>query len=263
MLPKGFLMTYTVPYIDPARPKPRRRPLKAWHHMQKLIADKEDTEQVFHIIEALNGDSTRRDFLKFAATEKGAARLGERADLPSMLDNHEPLRALPPESVGRHYIAFMEREGLSAAGLVAESQKHRDYHQKFDDDYLWYMNRLRDTHDLDHVLTGYGRDALGEATLLGYSHGQHGGMGISFISFMGGRQVSKHVPKSARIGQVIKEGRENGKRAKPLVYENIEALLHEPIDQARERLGIAKPVKYRQALKVIEEAGIDYELVAA
>ncbi|MEO1642914.1 MAG: hypothetical protein AAFR74_06215, partial [Pseudomonadota bacterium] len=84
-----------------------------------------------------------------------------------------------------------------------------------------------------------------------------------FISFMGGRQVSKYVPKSARINDVIKEGRANGKRAKPLVYENIEALLREPIDQARERLGIAKPVKYRQALKVIEEAGIDYELVAA
>lgn len=256
-------MTQSAPYIDPARPKPRRRPLKAWHHMQKLIADKEDTEQVFHIIEALNGDSTRRDFLKFAATDEGAKRLAERADLPPMLDNHEPLRDLPPESVGRHYIAFMEREGLSAAGLVAESQKHRDQHQKFDDDFLWYINRLRDTHDLDHVLTGYGRDALGEATLLGYSHSQHGGMGISFISFMGGRQVAKYVPKAAHISEVIKEGRENGKHAKAIVYEDIAALLREPIDQARERLGIAKPVKYRQALKVIEEAGIDYDLVAA
>lgn len=62
---------------------------------------------------------------------------------------------------------------------------------------------------------------------------------------------------------MIKEGRENGKRAKPLVYEDIATLLREPIDQARERLGIAKPVKYRQALNVIGEAGIDYVRVAA
>jgi len=256
-------MPHATPYIDPSRPKPRRRPLKAWHHMKQLIADKEDTDQVFQIIEALNGDATRRDFLKYAETENGARLLKKRTYLPPIMDNHAPLEQLPAESVGRHYLKFMRREGLSAAGLVAESEKHRDRHQNFDDDLLWYMDRLRDTHDLDHVLTGYGRDALGEATLLGFSHSQHGGMGISFISFMGSRQVSKHVPKAARISDVIKEGRENGKRASAIVYEDIEELLREPIDQARERLGIRKPEKYYNALKVIENAGIDYQAVAA
>lgn len=256
-------MTYAAPYIDPSRPKPRRRPLKAWHHMQKLIADKEDTDQVFQIIEALNGDATRRDFLEFAATEQGARLLKKRAHLPPMLDNHAPLEQLPADSVGRHYLYFMRREGLSAAGLVAESEKHRVRHLCYDDDLLWYMNRLRDTHDLDHVLTGYGRDALGEATLLGFSHSQHGGMGISFISFMGGRQVAKYVPKSARIDDVIKEGRRNGKTAARICDQDIEALLKEPIDQARKRLNIKKPVLYHNALKVIQDAGIEYQTVAA
>lgn len=256
-------MSQAIPYIDPARPKQRRRPLKAWRHMQKLIADKEDTEQVFHIIEALNGTSTERDLMQFMDTENGPKILAERPDLPPMLDNHGPLERLPEGTVGRAYIAFMRREGLSAAGLVAESQKHRDLHENFDDDYLWYINRLRDTHDLYHVLSGYGRDALGEAALLGYTHGQHGGMGVSFIAYMGSRQIKKHVPREARIDDVVKEGRENGKAAKRIIDQDIEALLREPIDQARERLNIKKPVLYHRALKVIDEAGIDYTLVAA
>lgn len=256
-------MTETVAYIDPTRPKPRRRPLKAWHHMQKLIADKEDTEQVFHIIEALNGNSSRRDFARFMATENGPKILSKRPDLPPMLDDHAPLEKLPNGTVGREYIAFMRREGLSAAGLVAESQKHRDQHENYDDDFLWYINRLRDTHDLYHVLTGYGRDALGEASLLGYTHGQHGGMGVSFIAYMGGRQIMKHVPREARIKDVIKEGRQNGKVATRIIDQDIEALLHEPIDEARKRLNIKKPVLYKRALKIIDDAGIEPALVAA
>ncbi|MEM8617426.1 MAG: Coq4 family protein, partial [Pseudomonadota bacterium] len=128
---------------------------------------------------------------------------------------------------------------------------------------LWYINRLRDTHDLDHVLTGYGRDALGEASLLGFSHGQHGGMGISFIAFMGAREIAKHVPRTAKIPSVVKEGRHNGVRARPIVYEDVETLLREPLDAARERLGIPKPVKYKRALQVINEAGLEPALIAA
>lgn len=43
--------TMTAPdvYIDPNRPRAKFRPLKAMGHMNKLLADKEDTAQVFHI----------------------------------------------------------------------------------------------------------------------------------------------------------------------------------------------------------------------
>lgn len=256
-------MLRPVPFIDPARPKPKLKPLKAWRHMQALIADKEDTKQVFHIIEALNGNATRRDFEKFYASPKGPELLEIHRDLPPMLDNHDALRKLPEGSVAHAYVDFMEREGLSAAGLVAESLTQREKQQQFDDDYLWYMNRLRDTHDLYHVLTGYGRDALGEDALLGFSHSQNGGLGVSFIAFMGSREVAKHAPREAKIPAVLKEGRRNGKLAARIVDQDIEALLAEPLDAARERLGIREPVLYKRALKIIADAGLDPALVAA
>lgn len=231
--------------------------------MQRLIADKEDTKQVFHVIEALNGDATRKDFAKFLSSKKGKSLLGERQFLPDMLDDHDGLRKFPQGSVAAAYIEFMEREGLTAHGLVNESLENREHQNQYDDDLLWYANRLRDTHDLYHVLTGYGRDALGEDALLGFSHSQNGGLGVSFIAYMGSRQIAKSVPSSARIKDVLAEGRKHGKLAKRIVDQDINELLAMPLNAARELLNIRKPVLYRRALDVISEAGIEYETVAA
>ncbi len=157
----------------------------------------------------------------------------------------------------------MESEGLSAAGLVAESEKNNARHQQFDDDLTWYANRGRDTHDLYHVLTGYGRDALGEAALLGYTHSQHGGLGINFIAFMGGRTIAKEAPRNANIKAVIAEGRRNGKAATRIVDQDIDALLREPIADARARLGIKEPVLYKRALEIFSEYELEPSPVAA
>ena len=42
-------------FSHPDRPATEFRPFKAWQHFRKLIANKEDTEQVFHIMAALRG----------------------------------------------------------------------------------------------------------------------------------------------------------------------------------------------------------------
>lgn len=257
-------MTTAGFYIDPARERPKFRPLKAWRHMQRLLADKEDTAQVFYIIEALNGDSALRDFERFIATPQGRAQLEKRTCLPPLLDDHAPLHALPPGSVGRTYAEFMEREGLTAAGLVAESEKQQAKWREIEDDLLWYGNRLRDTHDMMHILTGYGRDALGEASLLGFTHSQHGGLGVSFIAFMGGRRISRVAPKDAQIRAVIAEGRRNGKFASRIIEQDIEALLPRQLDEVRRELGIREPAAYKRAHRVIREHGMDpYEAMAA
>lgn len=99
------------PFVHPDRPKPRFRPFTAFSRMQRLIADKEDTEQVFHIIQALNGDNVLRDLERFAASEEGRKRLAERRYLPPLLDDHERIRRLPDGTVGRAYLDFMEARG--------------------------------------------------------------------------------------------------------------------------------------------------------
>ncbi len=240
-------------FIDPARPRARFRPLKAMSHMNKLLADKEDTAQVFHIIEALNGNSLEKNLRRALSTEEGRARFAERRALAPLLDDHDSFGPLAPNSVGRAYIDFMKREGLSAAGLVAESEINREGEVRFDDDLTWFGNRLRDTHDMYHVLSGYGRDALGEAALLAFTHGQQPGRGVIFISFMGFRQMRKTLPGSLDLKAVWREARQNGRAAEKIVDQDILALLHEPLADARTRLNIKRPAAYKAALHAYNE----------
>lgn len=245
----------TAAFIHPDRVVPRFRPLKAWSHMKNLLADKEDTEQVFHIIEALNGRAAERNFRQFIETEGGRAALEKREFLPPLLDDHGWIRELPEGTVGRAYISFMEREQLTAQGLVDESLTMKGEARKYDDDLQWYINRLRDTHDLFHVLSGYGRDALGEASLLAFSHGQNPGLGVIFISYVGSRELTKALPREARVMDCFHEGRKHGKAAAKIVEQDIMALLREPLDAARSRMNIAKPVAYQKALQVCADNG--------
>ena len=48
--------------------------------------------------------------------------------------------------------------------------------------YAWFFRRVRDLHDVWHVLTGYGRDALGEMCLVTFSFQETHGLGWALIA---------------------------------------------------------------------------------
>lgn len=252
------------PFVHAEREKPRFKPFAAMKHMRALIADKEDTEQVFHIIEALGGGALLKDLERFAETPQGKARLAERRSLAPVFDEMRPdLRNYALGTVGRTYADFMDREGLTAMGLVEESLKFRQKSPQFDDTIEWYANRLRDTHDMFHVLTGYGRDALGEDALLAFSYSQNKSPGLMFISYMGARQIRKEVPKKTRVMDVMREGKRIGAAAEKLVQQDFLKLLDQPIAAVREELNIEEPALYKRALGVFHEVGIEPSFVSA
>ena len=262
-MPEGFVMTATaLPLSHPDRTDTGFRPLKAWRHFRKLIADKEDTEQVFHIIDALRDNRFTRSVEAYFATAEGRKTLAERPYLPALLDDHDRLKALPEGTVGRVYVDFMEREGLTAQGLVDESMKFREKQPRFDDKMELFGDRLRDTHDLSHILTGYGRDALGEQCVLAFSYSQTPSWGTLFIAWAGAREIRKGLGRRYPVYAAVREGQRNGRAALHIAHQDIEALLAEPIDAARQRLGIVEPVIYRQVHAMMRADGIDpYDLL--
>lgn len=245
-----------LPLVAPGRKVSGFRPLKVLHHFGKLVEDKEDTEQVFHIIEATKGKRSHRQAWDFIQSPQGQRFLSEAVDIPAMLDDHARWADCGPNTVAAHYIAFMKREGLSAAGLVAESHKWAPPETLPRDLTQWYFDRLRDTHDLFHVLTGYGRDALGEASLLAFSFEQNHNYGILFIAYAGARQIKKASGTKAPLFAAIKEGRKLGRAAAKIAQQDMEALMREDIDAARARLNIGKPEVYRQCLAILAGEGI-------
>jgi ubiquinone biosynthesis protein COQ4 len=245
-----------LPLVAPDRRTSGFRPLKVLHHFGKLIDDKEDTEQVFHIIEATKGRRSLAQAHEFIASDEGQRFLRDEVDIPAMLDDHARWADCGPNTVAAHYIAFMKREGLSAAGLVAESHRWAPPESLPKDKTQWYFDRVRDTHDLFHVLTGYGRDALGEVSLLGFSYQQNHNKGILLIAYAGARQIKKVSGTKAPILAAIKEGRRLGRAAAKISHQDIAALMREDIGEARARLNIGKPEVYRQCLAILAGEGI-------
>ena len=247
---------------DPRRMPPKRDISKAIHHFRELIKDKEDTSHVFRIYEALPSRHFMPAVRDLTLSEHGERLRAEEPYLPPILDDHEALRRLPAGSVAHAYCDFMEREGLSAAGLVAEADKLG--RPKYGDLVEWYGFRQRDTHDLMHVLTGYGRDALGEQCVLLFTHGQSPSAGHLLIGWAGAFNIRKMTRGSkAPVLRAVREAQATGKACPPLVAMAIRELLAMDLEEARAKFGIPEPVRYRECHAVWRSEGIDpYDLLA-
>lgn len=240
----------TATSVALSRTRKRIQPLKAWRAIQALIADKEDTAQVFKVIEALSGGSDERQFMRFMESPVGRRIVAEKRNILKTLSDRESLSKLPEGSLGRRYYDFMTGENLTADGLVEASEvvPGRD---NLPEAAVIYRNRQRDTHDLWHTATGYGRDGLGELCLLAFSYAQTGNRGIGAIVLFGMRATSRSYP-GLGIWRAVREGYRLGKAAAPLPQADWEAMLALPVDEVRKRLKIGPLVLYRGALASVQ-----------
>ncbi len=246
----------------PDRPEPRYRPLRAVKNFQALIKDKEDTSLVFKIFESLPSGSFMTRARDLCLSERGEMLRATEPALPAILDDHVALRRTPKGSLAHAYCDFMEAEGLTAAGLVAEAESLG--RAKYPDLLQWFMERSRDTHDLFHVLTGYGRDALGEQCVLLFTHGQSPSQGHLLIGYAGAANIKKMVKDSAApVIAAVREAHRTGKGAPSLMAQPIREILAQPLDEVRAALRIPQPVKYHECHRIWREEGIDpYDLLA-
>jgi ubiquinone biosynthesis protein COQ4 len=214
-----------------------RNPLRfgdAWRALQKLIADPDRTDQVFVIINALAGNSGERQFRRFATSPVGKRVLAEERDILAVVSDRDTLNALPDGSLGKAYAAFMTAEKISADGLVDASEKGGGKRNRDDVDRLRYGMRMRDSHDLWHVATGYNRDLLGEAMLLAFTFAQTRNPGIGVIVAMAFLKAGS-IPSARRM---ILQAYRRGRRAQWLPGADWEHLLSRPLDEVRRELGL-------------------------
>ncbi len=212
-----------------------RRTLRA---LRALFANPDDTAQVFTIIESLTGRSRLRMGRRFAADPSGAQLLRERPDLVARLSDRAALRRLPAGSLGRAYLDFVESEGISADGLVAASKGGEAARLRAD---LQYMHeRMRDTHDLWHAVTGYKGDTLGEAALLAFSLPQTRNPGVALIVL-----AALLHPRAAGLRALVLGGLGRGLRAAWLPPIDWAPLLGLPLDEVRARLRVAAAPVYK------------------
>jgi ubiquinone biosynthesis protein COQ4 len=223
-------------------PRRRKNPIRlgdAFRAVRKLIANPDGTDQVFVIISALSGNSGERQFQRFSSTSVGRRILSEESDLLSVLMDRETLHALPEGTLGHAYADFMTEEQISADGLVSASEEGGDG-LSVDVDRDRFGMRMRDSHDLWHTTTGYGRDLLGEAALLAFTFAQTRSPGVGFIVAVAYLKAGG-VPGARKL---IRDGYRRGRRSAWLPAADWERLLGQPIQDVRAELGIEGSPKY-------------------
>ena len=224
--------------------KSRMRPIVAMKALKTLIDDPEQTEQVFIIIRAMSGNALEKSFDRFKQTETGKQILQEQRQLLTTLQNQEELRRQEVDSLGRHYLNFVETEQITADGLVEASQN---------DDVMQnpalrlFGERLRDSHDLWHVTTGYGTDTFGEACLLAFTYAQTKNRGLGIIAIVGMIKISQEL--GPEVKKAMWQAYRAGKKAAWLPGQDWESLLRRPIEEVRQLLNIKPPVKYREVFE--------------
>ena len=221
---------------------PRLQPIRALRAYAKLVEDKEDTAQVFEIIDALSGKSIQNGYNRMLRTQKGGEQAYARLELAEYFDDPEWLGKFGPGTVGAAYREFRQERDLTVLGLAQEAAKVNDSVEAAHP-IAWYARRIRDVHDLWHTITGYKTDALGEASLLAFTFGQLGNGALAFIA-LGAANEFRKSGLPFPYGKSILEGYRHGRAAKRLIDEDYLALLGEPVEQVRQRLNIATPSIY-------------------
>lgn len=209
------------------------QPLVALDATRAALADPDDTRQAFRIADALSFRTPQRMRRRFRKHATGGRLLARRDDLLSVLIDRPRLEAMPANSLGRAYLRFLDSEGITAAGLVEASKAGSREHTEDDAETRFVRDRMRDSHDLWHTVTGYRGDLLGEAALLAFTFAQTRHPGIGFLAGVGA--VMAAIPGTRRF---IVKGFRRGLRATWLPAVDWVALLPRPLDEVRRELGI-------------------------
>lgn len=220
---------------------------RALRAMRALVKDPEDLPQVFTIAESLSGNALFKVCERLGESENGRRLLEQQPDIVDRLSDRDALARAPEGSLARAYLDFVEREGISADGIREASKTGtQGIASGWPQDVRWTRERMRDTHDLWHVVTGYAGDLVGETALLAFTYTQTRNPALAMIAGVGTLKLSGIPGGGRQARQAVLAGLRRGRRAAWLPEQPWETLLDQPLDDVRARLRIAPLSPYRE-----------------
>ncbi|MBI1407874.1 MAG: ubiquinone biosynthesis protein [Caulobacter sp.] len=222
----------------------RLQPVRAFRAISRLMKDKENTAAVFDLMRALSGNAVSRGYARLIKSPQGGRIAYYRDELAERLMDRAWLESFAPGTVGAAYLAHMDERGFTADGLTEISKATPDAQVEAAHPVVWYARRMRDVHDIWHVLSGYRTDALGEACLVAFSYEQTRSLGFGVIAVAAGAKLGR-VKNGQPYRAAIRQAFRNGKAAAWLPEVDYPALFAEDLEAARARLKIKPPTIYQ------------------
>ena len=162
---------------------------------------------------------------------EGAQLLRDRAELSET--DIGPLRALPDGTLGREFVRFLDEQGISLSGLAQPTPYTEDDHASY------LMKRVRQSHDLWHVLLGLGTKGHEEVLVHCFSVAQ---TGFPYSLIIIGLGSIKHMLLEGRWDTLARATRQAygiGRQAAPLLTAYWERRWEQPLDDVRREFGVS------------------------
>ncbi|RDW77421.1 ubiquinone biosynthesis protein COQ4 [Coleophoma cylindrospora] len=183
---------------------------------------------IYRLRDAMLSDPTGRRILR------------DRPRISSKTLSVNYLRSLPENSVGRAYVDWLDREGVSP--------DTRDAVQYIDDEECAYvMQRYRESHDFYHALTGLPVFMEGEVALKAFEFANTllPMTGLSTVAILKFKPAERERFFSIYLPWAIS----NGLNAKEVINVYWEEILEKDVGELRSELGIQQPVDLRHIRK--------------
>ncbi|MBW4517317.1 MAG: hypothetical protein KME11_19080 [Timaviella obliquedivisa GSE-PSE-MK23-08B] len=194
-----------------------------------LIRDPEKTDSVYDIEDGLRHIEATRLAVEFAKSKPGVAPLFEERYLA------------PPPDIAALLQFSQESLGYAYASYITNAGFDPNFYRKAEvtDDVTYFLMRMRQTHDIWHIVTNFGVDVMGELGLKAFELAQVRRPLAAML--VAGSVIETLLKKPAaldRLLDVIPAGCRMGTQAQPLLAQKWEEDWEKSLAEWRSQLGI-------------------------
>jgi len=169
-----------------------------------LARDPGRLDQVLLLAQTLNQSAIVRAIDRIDQDPAGHALLSEQPRIDRTHVDFDALKALPDGTLGREYIRFLEDNGITP-DVFEKAPSVGDARVEY------VMLRMRQTHDLWHVLTGFTPDVRGEVLLQMFTYAQTGAPSSLLLALFGtARWALSWSGQGAALRDAFARGKKTG-----------------------------------------------------
>ncbi len=195
-----------------------------------LMRDPEGTDQVFVLGIALNAPQFPRFLARFTAEDQDGRLLREQPSIDSKSVDFDRLMSLPETTLGGAFARHMKKNNLDPDLFQAPPGLPTMV--------AYVAKRVRQTHDIWHLLTGYDTDVPGELALQAFYYGHMRLPSSLALSVLGTARYLSKFPNRQLVA-MVRDGYRRGKLATFLPTVRWEELWEMRLADVRTKLNIA------------------------
>jgi ubiquinone biosynthesis protein Coq4 len=225
-----MMKTTTTSPVDVADLHPVVRWTRALRALARVMVNPEETEQVLVFSNLANAGGRRDERLGFFYDDPRGARLfAEKRTIDSTTVDLDAFEQLPEGTLGHAYAKFMMAHDLTPNVFDGPPEDVRDERAAY------VIQRMRQTHDLWHVVTHCETDPAGEIALQAFTFAQVKAPSSAILAAVGTLRSLRHTREVLRDAHALYR---RGLAAQPLVLFPWEDYWATPLTEVRRMLGL-------------------------